>query len=180
MPQTPGRPWTAQRIVQTFRWCAVVVTLVGVLWSANTALFILRAETTDATLVAWDVRESKGRNSSTGMSETHSFWHAIVELRDEFGTVHRARSPRGFGRKSLENGVWELGRKVPVYYDPKDPTSVFIRHAFEIWFPPGVITPMGVLGLLCTTLVLMFLKKQERKTAEEVAAIVAKYISKKK
>lgn len=180
MPQTPGKPWTAQRIVQMFRWCAVMVTLAGVLWSANTALFILRAETTDATLVAWDVRESKGRNSSTGMSETHSFWHAIVELRDEFGAVHRARSPRGFGKKSLEDGVWELGSKVPVYYAPKDPTSIFIRQAFEIWFPPGIITTMGVLGLLGTTMVLKFLQGQEKKNAEEVAAIVAKYITKKK
>lgn len=181
MPPPAGKTkWTPQRIVQIFRWCAVVVTLAGVLWLANTALFLLRAQTTDATLVDWDVVVSKGRNSSSRTSETHSFWHAIVELQDESGSVHRARSPRGFGKKRLAGGTWEMGSKVPVYYDPKDPTSIFIRHSQDIWFPPSIITILGVLGLLVTSAILLLLRARAQKNADEVAAIVAKHIAKKK
>ncbi|HEY1052787.1 MAG TPA: DUF3592 domain-containing protein [Prosthecobacter sp.] len=175
MPQPAGKkPWTPQRIVQMLRWSAVVVTLAGVLWSASTALFIVRAETTEATVVEWDVVVSKSRSKTNGMSEEHSFWHAIVELQDEHGTVHRARSPRGLNQRR-----WEPGSLVPVYYDAKNPASIFIRDPFDIWFPPAIITVAGVLALLTTSLVLMLLQVQAKKNADEVAAIVAKHISKK-
>lgn len=174
MPETAGKKWTPQRLVQAFRWCAVVVTLAGILWSANTALFLLRAKTTDATVVDWDVVTSKSRDSS-GMSVSHSFWHAIVQLRDDSGTLHRARSPRGLNERR-----WEPGTQVPVCYEAQNPTSIFIRDMFDIWFPPAIITTTGVLALLTTSAVLMLLEVQARKKADEVAAIVAKHISKKR
>ncbi|MGV3658941.1 MAG: DUF3592 domain-containing protein [Prosthecobacter sp.] len=176
MPQTAGeKKWTPQRVVQIIRWCAVAVALIGLLWSVNTALFILRSKTAEATVVDWDMTTSKGRNSSNGMSETHHFWYAIVELRDEFGAVHRGRSPRGLNERR-----WERGAKVPVCYDPKNPSTIFIRDLFDIWFPPGIITAFGVAFLLGTSLILEFLRRRAQRNADDVAAIVAKYITKKK
>lgn len=161
--------------MQTFRWGAAVVTLLGALWVANTALFIMRAEKAEAVVAGWDVTVNKGRSKTTGMSEHHNTWHAIVQLRDEFGAVHRARSPRALNQRR-----WEPGTRVPVYYDAEDPTVIFIRDAFDIWLPPVSITTVGVLGLVGTTLLLRFLWRQEGRKAEEVAAIVAKHITKKK
>lgn len=174
MAEEGGKKWTLERITRGFQWSSVVITLLGLLWMGNTAWFIAEAEQTLATVVGWEVVKSRGREFN-GFSSTRSVWHAVVEFEDGFGRSQRATSPRGLNRRT-----WEEGERVPVYYGVEEPSEIFIQDTWEIWFPPMVITALGVFGLLLTTVILYVRQGIAERRAEEVEEIVAKHIAKKK
>ncbi|MBL9133824.1 MAG: DUF3592 domain-containing protein [Verrucomicrobiaceae bacterium] len=174
MSSTNASTWTPKRITAAFRLAALGISLIGLLWTGSTLWFVLTAEKADALVVGWETSTSSSRGRD-GFTEHSTTYRAVVEFMARNGGKQRATSPR-----ALNHRKWPEGASVQVYHDPQSPSSILIDDAGLLWFGPGIIAGMGVLGVGLTTLILHLLDRAACRRKQEVDHIVSRHISKKK
>ena len=105
----------------------MAVTLAGVIWCANTALFVASAKRTEGEIVRFDKVATRGGWSS----------HPVFSYRDSSG--HRWE-----GTTDFSSAEFKVGQKVQVSYDPAAPMSSSLDSLRASWASPVLILVWGV------------------------------------
>jgi hypothetical protein len=135
--------WTMQGVLRAFFVVGAVLAGSGLLWTANTVLFLCRAEKTTGVVVDVVAIQSTRSPGESPQTKQVTSYYPVVEFRDSQGLVQRSQSSRAAQSDHLQRGD-----KVGVYYDPKNPAQMFIQNPWMLWFSPGVLLGSGLIWML--------------------------------
>lgn len=143
MMELAPEKWTMQGMLQGFFIFGALIAGAGLIWTASTAWFLYSSEKTTGVIVDVVAIQSTRSPGEDPLTQQVTSYYPVVEFRDSKGGVQQAKSSR-----AARSDLFKRGDEVGVYYDAKDPTQVFIKDAWMLWFAPGVILGGGLLWML--------------------------------
>ena len=135
--------WTMQGILWGFLAFGALIAGAGLVWTASTALFLIRAEKTTGVIVdVVGILSSRKPGESQHAKQVISYY-PVVKFHDSRGRSHQVKSSR-----AARSDHFKRGDEAGVFYDPKDPSQAFIQDTWILWFSPGVVLGGGLIWLL--------------------------------
>jgi|GEM_PF-1665478 len=164
MMELAPEKWTMQGMLQGFFIFGALIAGAGLIWTASTAWFLYSSEKTTGVIVDVIAIQSTRSPGEDPLTQQVTSYYPVVEFRDSKGGVQQAKSSR-----ATRSDLFKRGDEVGVYYDAKDPTQVFIKDAWMLWFAPGVILGGGLLWMLAVWGMMSFSRRFEAGFTQEKA-----------
>lgn len=156
--------WTMQGILRGFLVFGALIAGAGLVWTASTALFLIRSEQTTGVVVDVIATQNSRSPGERPHTEQVTSYYPVVKFRDSRGRSHQVKSSR-----AARSDHFKRGDQAGVYYDPKDPSRAFIQDAWILWFSPGVILGGGLIWVGFVGGVLLLIKRFDARVTEDKA-----------
>jgi hypothetical protein len=156
--------WTMQGVLWGFLAFGALIAGAGLVWTASTALFLIRAEKTTGVIVDVVAIQSTRKPGESQHARQPTNYYPVVEFRDSTSCSHQVKSAR-----AARSDHFKRGDEVGVSYDLKDPSRAFIRDTWILWFNPGVILGGGLVWVLFVGGVLMIAQRFDSRLSDDKA-----------
>jgi len=166
--------WTMQGILWGFLAFGALIAGAGLVWTASTALFLIRSEKTTGVIVDVIATQSSRSPSERPHTEQVTSYYPVVKFRDSRGRSHQVKSSR-----AARSDHFKRGDETGVFYAPKDPSRAFIQDSWILWFSPGVILGGGLIWILFAGFVLLLLKRFDARHTEGKAQFFSQLVARR-
>jgi hypothetical protein len=164
--------WTMQGVLWGFLAFGALIAGAGLVWTASTALFLIRAEKTTGVIVDIVATQSSRSPSEGPHANKVTSYYPVVKFSDSQGRSHQVKSSR-----AARSDHFKRGDEADVFYDAKDPSRAFIQDAWILWFSPGVILAAGLIWILFAGFILLMSKRFDAGLTEDKARFFSQLTS---
>lgn len=145
--QTPNRPRISKCSLKIFSWFVAFSVLVTVGLAIHTCVFIANAQQATCTIEAVEiVKDNSGVGGKYGKSGRGPAYRPTIQYTGPQGRIHVV----AFSIAAVHYN-YDVGQKVAILYNPKDPQSVRFDNFLGVWAGTIVI---GIISIFLACLLL--------------------------